>query len=206
MIRCDTHGLTYATECCRHISDAVDRGGREPAYIELNGWAEPTTVCARCREQTHTQREAHRAADTTGWFFQLAPPQRYPCGEHVDEWYAATGQGDHVASIRRARAEVGIDDVCEVHGEVRTAACCVHVAEAVKTGRHERAHVELDGWSNPTIVCDRCLEQTSARRSAADGREQWRFELSPPARYPCGEHVGEWLRATGQPGLVTARG
>jgi hypothetical protein len=205
VIRCDSHGLTYATECCAHIDDAVDAGRFERAHVELNGWAEQITVCDACRDQTHAQREAHRAAGTKGWFFELAPPQRYPCGEHIDEWHAASGQGDRIAAIRRARTAVGIEDVCEVHGEVQTAACCVHIAAAVKDGRSETAHVELDAWGNPTVVCDRCLVQTRARRKAAEGVGMWRFELEPPARYPCGEHVKEWLLATGQRGLADDR-
>jgi hypothetical protein len=198
MMRCDVHGLTYLSPCCEHVADAVDAGRFERAHVELNGWAEPTVVCDGCVEETRAQDEAAGAADLRGWFFELTSPS-VCCGEHLAAWYAATGQGALLPVIRDARVAAGIEDVCEVHGENRAEACCVHVAGAVKSGGYERAYVEVDGWGHATSVCEACLEQTRAQRAAAPSAgEPWLFQLQPRPRYACGAHVHAWYVATGQ--------
>lgn len=93
---------------------------------------------------------------------------------------------------------------CDIHGLSWITACCIHISDAAyDSNRFERANIELNGWGEPILVCDRCHETVLAQRRAhrAAGTRGWFYELDPRVCYPCSRHVDEWFAATGQVNL-----
>ena len=104
MIKCPIHGLTHMGTACTHVGDAVDANRFERAYVVIDGSNTVHLVCEGCRAQAVSQFEA-ATKDSSNWgYLQLDPPVEPYCHQHLVDWYSATGQGDLLEAIARARA------------------------------------------------------------------------------------------------------
>lgn len=91
---------------------------------------------------------------------------------------------------------------CPLHGLSPGITCCTHVADAVDVNQALPAHVVLDDWITPTIVCKPCEElvNTAEIDRSPDREPRVGFShvlASPPVAYcyPC---VAEWYAKTRQ--------
>lgn len=93
--------------------------------------------------------------------------------------------------------------LCPTHGRKHITPCCVHVADAVDRGVLEHAHVVLDDWGTPSIVCSPCMQLIHAEvRSTSEPRVGVDDALESPNLPYCEECLRDWYSATNQGHLV----
>jgi hypothetical protein len=89
--------------------------------------------------------------------------------------------------------------ICPDHGRQYITPCCVHIAGAVDAGVLEKAHVVVDDWVSPSIVCTPCERLVSAaERSTEEPNVGVDHVLESPSLPYCEVCLRDWFLATGQ--------
>ncbi|NMO17878.1 hypothetical protein HPC49_30930 [Pyxidicoccus fallax] len=98
---------------------------------------------------------------------------------------------------------------CRFHGDRGPYETCAHIAQAVRAKRSGQAqwfvevHVIVNGWGEPTLVCQPCREV--ARRNREEAKKEpgkgYFHDWGSDEEYLCEACAKEWYAAVGPGGL-----
>lgn len=102
MVECEIHGLSFGSECCQHVQDAVlETRERVTAFVVIDGLGDPNYVCAACFALAKAWLDSYASGSAAP---EPAFSETGVCGKCMREWYEETGQGDCSEAVIAARA------------------------------------------------------------------------------------------------------